>query len=208
VRTPCGAPGCEATYSDPSGLSKHRRDAHGGGAPQRRRGHGPVGAITPASANLPGPSNPSSWEIRPRPSSQALSPSTSSQSSHGGFHRADVPPECRSIDLTNQTEHQAFNANPEAPTASGYYPNVPVLSNPPEVVNPFPQRHRDRGQANMDGDWGSLTLPARRYYQDRRVPLPPLRYSRPGHVYNPSDHRPTLLSSAYLRPNPGMLFDS
>jgi hypothetical protein len=207
VRSPCGAPGCEKTFCDPSNLSRHRRDVHGGGAAQRRRGRYDS-AITLASANPPA-------------SSHALSTSTylfhQAQSSRGGFHRTtDVPPDCRSTDLNIQMTHQAFNANPKAaPTASVYYSNVPLLSNPPEVVVPHPQPQKgtdivqsDHGQASMDGDWCSLTLPPRRDEERRGEPLPPFRYPRTGHVYDPSDHRPTLCSSAYLRPNPGMLFDS
>ena len=172
------------------------------------------------------PLAPSSDNPRPALYGASSAPSSSIYRSPkeqpGVSHRAnDVRNDRWSFDTKNQTKHQAYDANPKAtPTAREY---SPVLSRPrvPTFNHPVHPSHSGttadltqtgREQCHCVG--GPLNLaPLRDQHQEdqrqREGPIPNEVYPRTSHV-PPShlgrSHPPNIPSSAYLRPNPQMLF--
>ena len=242
---PCNVPGCTKTFSDPSGLARHRQKVHHIRAEVRWywQGYGYQGHrseshqrpnVTESTFSSDDPSNTPLSEMRP-PASHGPSSAPSSsgyRSNHpaqspprSGFHPAtDVRTDCWSIDKNNQPRHQAYNANPEAAPRSGYE-RVPSPLHPegPSFPHPFQPVMEPRTiNSTQDGlnepchsvecDFRSLTL-TRGYHQQEEIIQRREDSRTRSHVPPPSDRilPPTTIanypsSSAYLRPNLGMLF--
>ena len=171
--------------------------------------------FTPSSDNAV-----ASYGASSAPSSSVYGPTdTRSPKKQAGVHHSANDVQTRlSLDNSIKKKHQAYDANPGAtPMAREYPPRVPTQASHSGATADLPQLETLRDQCHCwDCVGGPLTLaPMRRQHQEDQdqsegtIPLIPFSYPRTGHVHS-SDHQrslpPNVHSSAYLRPNPQMLF--